>query len=328
MRIAHSHGWGRASTPWHPALRAYLTGYVGYWEDLPAPSKIRLVASWQATMIINLGEPFDDVRLPGSAGRIGSLASGLEDAPGRYAHGGGQCGIQLDLTPLGAYRLYGVPMRELTNTAVDLSEVFGPAADTLVDRLRSTPDWATRFDLLDTLLLSRLDTGPEPAPEISEAWRLLTTPGPSTLVRPGTGARPDGSAGPSGNGGPGGSAEQSSARLGSGRSGSLGSGDGVAADGAGRIAVAELAAAVGWSNKHLISRFREQIGLPPKAVARIVRFQRAMEMLRHGVPGFVDVALACGYYDQAHFNREFRALAGISPSRLLAARRPAGDFDL
>lgn len=271
VRIEHTGGWGRASTPWHPALRPYLTGYVGYWEDEPAYSRVRLVANGQAVVIISLGEPFEEVRLPHSAARLGSLVAGLEDGPGGYAHPGGQLGIQIDLTPLGAYRLFGLPMHDLANSAVDLADVLGPAAGRLIERLRETPGWADRFDLLDALLLARLETGPRPAPEVTEAWRLLTA-------------------------------------------------------GAGRIAVADVAAAVGWSNKHLISRFKEQVGLPPKAVARILRFQRAMAMLQHGVPGFVDIALACGYYDQAHLNREFRALAGATPTQLLAAQRPGGDL--
>ena len=66
-----------------------------------------------------------------------------------------------------------------------------------------------------------------------------------------------------------------------------------------------LAEEVGWSRRHLAARFREHVGLPPKALARILRFERAAERLRRGAD-LSDAALDSGYYDQAHFNRDFR----------------------
>jgi transcriptional regulator GlxA family with amidase domain len=60
------------------------------------------------------------------------------------------------------------------------------------------------------------------------------------------------------------------------------------------------------------------VGLSPKTAARVIRFDRALGLLRGGVP-LAEVAAACGYYDQAHFTREFRALAETTPGRFLAA---------
>jgi AraC-like DNA-binding protein len=87
--------------------------------------------------------------------------------------------------------------------------------------------------------------------------------------------------------------------------------------------VGALAGEVGWSRKHLINRFRDQVGLSPKVMARVLRFHRAVDLLAHGVPSYVDVAVTCGFYDQAHMNREFRALAGCTPGELAAPRRPS-----
>ena len=87
----------------------------------------------------------------------------------------------------------------------------------------------------------------------------------------------------------------------------------------GAVPVAELAARTGWSTRHLANRFREEIGLTPKAAARVIRFDRARRVLAAAPPGnLADVAVACGYFDQAHLAREFRALAGCPPSRWLA----------
>jgi AraC-like DNA-binding protein len=93
----------------------------------------------------------------------------------------------------------------------------------------------------------------------------------------------------------------------------------------GAIAVAALAGELGWSRRHLAAQFREQIGLPPKLLARILRFDRVVALLRHQNPErWAEVAYACGYYDQAHFNRDFRQFAGATPTEFLASRLPDG----
>ena len=87
----------------------------------------------------------------------------------------------------------------------------------------------------------------------------------------------------------------------------------------GGIRIGVLAERIGWSRKRLIDRFRAEVGLPPKVAARVIRFQRAYLML--GAPGgdsLASVAYRCGYSDQAHFTREVRGFAGVSPARLLA----------
>jgi AraC-like DNA-binding protein len=91
----------------------------------------------------------------------------------------------------------------------------------------------------------------------------------------------------------------------------------------GSVPVAGLAAEVGWSPRHLGGRFQAETGLTPKAAARVVRFDRARRLLQRRAaagqpPALADLAVACGYYDQAHLAREFRALAGCPPSQWLA----------
>ncbi len=92
----------------------------------------------------------------------------------------------------------------------------------------------------------------------------------------------------------------------------------------GRAPIGLLADRLGRSRRHLVARFREQIGLPPKTAARILRFNRAVDLLRaHRANGLAELAFECGYYDQSHLNRDFRAFAGTSPGEL--ARRIAPD---
>jgi len=81
----------------------------------------------------------------------------------------------------------------------------------------------------------------------------------------------------------------------------------------GGVRIDELVRLSGWSHRHLDARFREQIGLPPKAVARLLRFEYAAALLRNSRMPLAALAGEAGYYDQAHLNRDFRSLAGCSP---------------
>lgn len=124
--------------------------------------------------------------------------------------------------------------------------------------------------------------------------------------------------------------------------------------GGGRGSVGALADEVGWSRRHLASRFRQDVGLPPKTVARLLRFQQTCTALSdvglaigpsamvgpgsgppadggQGRPAAAEpgagrpvdwaaVAARCGYYDQSHLIRDFREFAGATPTALLASR--------
>jgi AraC-like DNA-binding protein len=80
----------------------------------------------------------------------------------------------------------------------------------------------------------------------------------------------------------------------------------------GTIRIAALTDELGCSRRHLAARFREHVGVPPKTIGRILRFRRAVALLRGGAEP-AGAAQACGYADQPHLNREFRALAGATP---------------
>jgi AraC-like DNA-binding protein len=88
----------------------------------------------------------------------------------------------------------------------------------------------------------------------------------------------------------------------------------------GAITVADLAGELGCSRKHLAVRFREHVGLRPKLVARMLRFRHACDLLDSRTTSLAGVAGACGYYDQAHLDRDFREFAATSPTGYLAER--------
>lgn len=87
----------------------------------------------------------------------------------------------------------------------------------------------------------------------------------------------------------------------------------------GTVRMSRLARELGWSRKHLTARFHRELGLAPKSIARIARFQNVLAQARHARSiGWADIAMACGYADQAHLTREFLEMSGTTPSRWLA----------
>ena len=242
--------------PSEPVRGLLNRNYLGFTQ--PAASGVRWLATPTptTTVIINTGAAF--------GGLPGSFVTGLSDTYAVIEQFGNIECVDLKLAPLGAYRLLGVPMDELTGEVVELADVLGPDAGRLTERLANTSGWPERFAVLDAFLLDRTENGPAAAPEVGWAWRQLVESG-------------------------------------------------------GAVPIGALAHEVGWSRRHLVTRFRQQVGLPPKTAARIIRFENLLR--RVGTAGRADwsrTAAECGYYDQAHMNRDFREFAGTTPTEYLA----------
>jgi AraC-like DNA-binding protein len=94
----------------------------------------------------------------------------------------------------------------------------------------------------------------------------------------------------------------------------------AAADG--RLSVGALASELAWSPKRLVTTFRDQIGLGPKQLARLFRFQQAVKAMSRPGARLTSVAYAAGYYDQAHLIRDVREFSGVSPTELLRQAHP------
>jgi AraC-like DNA-binding protein len=87
----------------------------------------------------------------------------------------------------------------------------------------------------------------------------------------------------------------------------------------GHVRVRALAEELGWSRKRLAARFRTEIGLTPKTLARLLRYERATALLgRPNRAALGEIAFACGYYDQAHLTNEIRRIAGVTPAAYAA----------
>lgn len=250
-------------------LRAHVHGpYQGWFESTTRPEQRRELPSVIVPLIVNFGSPF---RLTDSAGRAAefdSFVAGLDDSYAFDEVTGDSLCIQVNFKPLGAHRFLGLPMDALAHRVVALEELLGAPARRLAEQLHDAPSWEARFELLDSLIAERFETGPEPSPGVAWTLRRLEETG-------------------------------------------------------GSVAIAALAAELGWSRRHLVAKFREQIGLPPKTVARILRFENVIRRLGEadGVR-LAEIAYDCGYYDQAHLNRDFRDFAGTTPGEFLGHIRP------
>lgn len=244
-----------------PVLRGRIRSYTGYREATPAPVRRRETPAGQITVIVSFGDGFHAQPTPevGELGEFTSFVAGIHNRPTRTMHDGRQSGIEIRLDPLGAFSLFGVPMHELGNRVVELSELMGPDAERWAERLRDTSGWDTRFAVLDRLLADRLATGPAASPEVVWAWRSMRRAG-------------------------------------------------------GAVRVDDLTRGAGCSHRHLVAKFREQIGATPKTAARILRYERATRLLTRRDTVLAQVAAACGYADQAHMTREFTLLAGTTPA--------------
>ena len=239
--------------------------YGGFEERTAGPVTFRELPCTFVPIIIDLDAGWTVAhRQHVSPLRLGSFVAGVTDGPVLVRHEGSARCLQVDLTPLGARQLLGVPMCELANESVPIDDVLGRFGRDLVARVGEATDWPTRFALIDQALRARLA---EAAPvDQGVAWSL----------------------------------------------------DRIVASG-GATVIGDIADELGWSHRRLIARYRDIVGLPPKLVARIVRFERLTTQVADPQLDWAAAATACGYFDQAHLAREVRELAGITPTELRAS---------
>lgn len=258
---------------------------MAYAEHARTPVRRREIPGGRVPVIISFGDTIQVTGLDGEAGRtraasdgvasrragggadrpplrLTSFVPGFHDVHAITEYTGPQRGIQVDLTPVGAFRLLGLAGADLHAGAVDLADVWGRDGPRLVDRLVSAPDWPTRFGIVDAFLLQRAERGRRVVPAVAWSWESMR--------------RTDG-----------------------------------------RVVIGELVREIGWSRRHFVEQFRHHVGMGPKATARVLRFARAARML-DGSRSISDVAADCGYADHSHLVRDVQAMAGCTPTELMA----------
>ena len=154
-------------------LRAIVAAHHGFRVQNAAPAGHLGLASPFLTLIFTLDDPLLVSRHNEPSGSYRTLSAGLHTSPVVVEHRGNESGIQLQLDPLGARQLFGLPAAELADLDVPAEELLGPAAGRLQEMLQAASDWPTRFALLDRQLGDAIGDAAEVEPEVAWTWRRL-----------------------------------------------------------------------------------------------------------------------------------------------------------
>lgn len=245
------------------ALRGLVTRIGGYQENGRALHGAVEAAALVVPLIISFGDPYAIAlgRPPRAGDEYASFTSGLYPGHVVINSTGASACVQIDFSPLGAYRFFGLPMKEISARMVTLGDLGDPEIALLSRRLEDLDDWSARLDLCEAFVAERLKRGPAPSAGVASAYREL-------------------------------------------------------AFCHGEVRIAAIAERLDWSRKHLSQRFREEIGISPKQLARMFRFNRVLALSAASArPDWAELAADCGYADQAHLTREFAEFTGTTPTR-------------
>lgn len=180
--------------------------------------------------------------------------------------------IVVTFRPSGAKAFFRMPMNELYDQSVSLSDFAEKDLSELEDKIYNAKDNDTAIRLIESYLISRLrDTDQYHSARIREVVKTIDHNRQANIT-----------------------------------------------------ALADIAC---LSYKQFGRVFTEYVGTTPKEFSRIIRFQRALHILHHQPDTTpVDLAVECGYYDQPHLIREFKAFSGYTPNEFAAICQPYSDY--
>ncbi len=167
-----------------------ISAISGYREMMRGRFCQREAAPLAVPLIISFGTPFSIAlgRDPAATDRQRSFAAGLYAGPVYIESDGGAECVQVDFTPLGAYRFFGGAVVDLAARMVEIDDVLGPEGSRLRERLGATIGWQRRFDIVEDFVMRRANH--LPSPELEFAYRLMARSGGGDPDwRPGAGDR-------------------------------------------------------------------------------------------------------------------------------------------
>ena len=274
-----------------------LVECLWYWEGAPGPHlQERLLPQAQAAMILNLREePIAIYEDNGAARSYGTaVLSGARSNCFTIDCNQQEWVVGVQFAPGGAFPFFRMPMSELEDASFDMRDLWSEEAGWVRERVLAAPTPRAMLEVLAACLEERLG---------------ITACSADSKI--GTRAR---------------------ARLGHAGLGHVGfsridrlhpavvyvASELDICDGPGRVH--RVTQKIGMSQRRVAQLFHEQVGVSPKTFHRVRRFQHTLTRLR-GVQqvNWADLAVECGYYDQAHLSHDFRQIAGMTPRAYLTA---------
>ncbi|AUI58997.1 helix-turn-helix domain-containing protein [Amycolatopsis sp. BJA-103] len=162
-------------------LTRWVNFYLAFRRTTTVPERRTLAALNSVVVVIDLDTP---VRHPVAGSPLAAVSPviGLSGQPMGYERAGRERGIIIELTPLGARALFGLPLREIGHASVGLDDLLGARARFLWEELQEARDSNHRFRILDRRLSSWLLDEPELPKSLDRSWRSLTISGGAVKI--------------------------------------------------------------------------------------------------------------------------------------------------
>ncbi|MCF2530699.1 helix-turn-helix domain-containing protein [Yinghuangia soli] len=157
-------------------LRGGVRGYRGYRFGVGHTLRRLEMPIQMVSMVVLFDAPIRMSRGPSATLQCGAgeiLVTGLQTQAVFAEHSGRMEAVEVLLSPGMAYRLLGIPMSDIAEAHVSITDLVRGRDARVADRLAAAPDWAARFDVLDDFLLRRCADGRDPDAQVMESWRAL-----------------------------------------------------------------------------------------------------------------------------------------------------------
>ncbi|MGH9112559.1 MAG: helix-turn-helix domain-containing protein [Acidimicrobiales bacterium] len=168
-----------------PPLRAFIERYLGYRMSGLTPGLHRGLPSRHLTFIVSIGPAIDVVAQTDPHQAPASyhvVVGGLQARAATISYGRHQEGVAIELSPLGARVLLGMPSRVLWDASIECADVIGSQGWELWERLQGVPDWPSRFAACDDVLKRWSASDAEVAVELRHTWHTLLRSGGTASV--------------------------------------------------------------------------------------------------------------------------------------------------
>lgn len=170
--------------PPQTCLRGAFDSYFGYRISTPGAERMRQYPHPRVVLIVTGADGLRvaDAKSPERLLHVNSFVAGIHEHYSITESDRVSEGVQVNLEPLFARRLFRMPLSELANRVVELQDVVGAEAKTLREQMAAAPCWDRRFDLLGNALQRRVADAPTPTREIAWAWSRIRRSGGTVAI--------------------------------------------------------------------------------------------------------------------------------------------------